>query len=116
MKSGRYIPDRGDLVWIDLDPTRGHEQGGRRPAIVLSAQFYNARSKLLVACPITSRVKGYTFEVPVPDGLAVEGVVLADHVRTLDWNQRTVSFIEHAPAVLFEEVTDRVAVLLGFAP
>jgi mRNA interferase MazF len=83
-----WIPERGDVVWITMDPTLGHEQSGRRPALVVSPGAYNGKVGLAILCPITSRVKGYPFEVPVPDGLPVEGVVLADQARSLDWRAR----------------------------
>jgi mRNA interferase MazF len=80
-----YVPDRGDAVWITLSPRAGHEQAGRRPALVLSPAQYNGRVGLAIVCPITSQSKGYPFEVPIPTGLAVTGVVLSDHVR-LVWS------------------------------
>jgi mRNA interferase MazF len=80
-----YVPARGDLVWLDFDPQVGVEQWGRRPALVLSDQGYNARTGLAVVCPITRQAKGYSFEVPVPAGLPVAGVVLCDQVKSQDW-------------------------------
>jgi mRNA interferase MazF len=80
----RYVPERGDAVWIDLDPRVGYEQAGRRPALVLSPAGYNGRVGLALLCPITGQAKGYPFEVPIPDGLSVSGVVLADHVKSVD--------------------------------
>lgn len=84
-RKGAYIPERGDAVWITLDPQAGHEQAGRRPALVLSPSAYNGRVGLALLCPITSQVKGYPFEVPLPAGLGVAGVVGADQVKSLDW-------------------------------
>ena len=92
-KSGDYCPDAGDLIWIDLSPTVGHEQSGRRPALVLTSTKYNAASGLCVACPITSRVRGYPFEVAMPDDAAVRGAVLADQARSLSWEKRYVQRI-----------------------
>src|SRR5438270_8099109 len=89
-----YIPERGDAIWITLDPRAGHEQAGRRPALVLSPRAYNGRVGLALLCPITSQVKGYPFEVPLPDGLAVAGVVLADQVKSLDWRARQAARID----------------------
>ena len=89
-----YVPDRGDVVWLDFDAQAGHEQAGRRPALVLSTAAYNARSSLMVCCPVTSQVKGYPFEVPAATaaGSRLAGVVvLADQVRSLDWRQRNAS-------------------------
>jgi mRNA interferase MazF len=88
-----YVPNRGDVVWINFDPQAGHEQGGRRPAIVLSPRSYNKPSGLALFCPVTSRVKNYPFEVPLPVGAPVTGVVLVDQLRNLDWHVRQVSFI-----------------------
>lgn len=83
-----FVPDADDLVWLTFDPQKGREQAGRRPALVLSPAAYNAKSSLALVCPVTSRVKGYPFEVPLPAGLAVSGVVLADHIKSLDVNRR----------------------------
>jgi len=116
MKSGsssEYIPHRGDFVWIDLDPTVGHEQAGRRPALVISDRIYNSRSRLVAACPITTRQKGYTAEVSLPDGCAVRGVILTDQLRFLDWRQRNVELIGHAPTAVLGAVLELLAVLLG---
>ena len=82
------MPARGDVVWITLDPQSGHEQAGRRPALVLSPAAYNGRVGLALLCPITGQAKGYPFEVGVPDGLAVTGAVLSDQVKCLDWRTR----------------------------
>lgn len=90
-------PSRGDLVWLDFDPQLGHEQAGRRPALVLSGRRYNAATGMLMACPVTSQVKGYALEVPLPDTLQTRGVVLANQVRSLDWTQRRLQIIEQAP-------------------
>lgn len=83
-----YVPDRGDVIWIKLDPQAGHEQRGRRPALVLSPASYNLRVGLALMCPITNQVKGYPFEVAIPDGLPATGVVLADQIKSLDWKAR----------------------------
>ena len=83
-----YVPDRGDIVWLTFDPRAGREQAGRRPALILSPASYNGKVGLALACPITSRVKGYPFEVPLPRSLAVSGVVLSDHIKSLDWRAR----------------------------
>lgn len=88
-----YVPDRGDVAWINFDPQAGHEQAGRRPALVLTSAIYNAPSTLAIVCPITSKAKGYPYEVPIPSGLPVAGVVLADHARSLDWHARNAQFI-----------------------
>ena len=95
-----YTPAQGDLVWLEFNAQAGHEQAGRRPALVLSRREYNEKTSLAVFCPITTKPKGYPFEVIVHGG-KVHGVVLADHVKSLDWKARKAQFIEHAnPAVL----------------
>lgn len=96
----RYVPDRGDAVWLEFNPQAGHEQAGRRPALVLSPRAYNERVGLALVCPITNQAKGYPFEVEIPAGLKVSGVVLADQVRSLDWVARRATFIDTAPATV----------------
>lgn len=102
-KRARYVPDRGDLVWIGLDPTQGHEQQGRRPALVLSPKVYNQKAGLALMCPLTSRVKGYPFEVLVQTG-GIEGVLLTDQIRSLDWRARGVEKIETASPQIVSRV------------
>ena len=113
MVSGGYVPERGELVWLDFDPQAGREQAGRRPALVVSPKSYNARSGLALFCPVTSRVKGYPFEVGLPDGSAVSGVILADQVRSLDYRQRRVEHAGQAPAGVLTEVRAKLRVLIG---
>jgi mRNA interferase MazF len=109
-----YVPDRGDLVWIDLDPQAGHEQAGRRPALVLSARIYNAGSRrLAIICPVTSKAKGYPFEVSVPPGSGADGVIIADQVRSLDWVARSATSLGRVPEATVRGVTDLIATLLG---
>jgi mRNA interferase MazF len=108
-----YVPDRGDLVWVSLEPHLGREQAGRRPALVLSPKSYNAATGLMVACPITSRAKGYPFEVPVTVGKDAPGVVLADHVKSLDWRERRVGPAGRAPPVIVAAVQARLRALSG---
>lgn len=107
-----YVPARGDLVWLQFDPQAGHEQRGRRPALVISPHAYNAKVGLALLCPVTSRVKGYPFEVQLPEGGEVEGVVLADQVKSLDWRVRQAERIEAAPASVVSEVLGRIHTLL----
>ena len=114
MVTRRYVPDAGDLVWLTFDPQAGHEQRGRRPALILSPRSYNAKARLAIACPITSQVKGYPFEVALPAGGTIGGVVLADHVKNLDWQPRRVEFAERAPSEVVTDVRERLRVLLGF--
>jgi mRNA interferase MazF len=111
MKSGG--PDAGDLVWIDLDPTKGHEPGGSRPALVLSPRIYNERTGLCVACPITNQAKGYPFEVPIGLGQAVAGAVLCDQLRCLSWPERNLRIVGTAPAEVLDEARAKIAALIG---
>ncbi|MDE0256409.1 MAG: endoribonuclease MazF [Rhodospirillaceae bacterium] len=107
-----YVPDTGHLVWLRFSPQAGREQAGRRPALVLSPRSYNEKTNLALFCPITSRVKGYPFEVPLPDTGAVTGVVLADQIRSLDWRARGARFEEPAPPQLVSEVRDKLGAIL----
>lgn len=113
MVDREYVPDAGDLVWLSFDPRAGHEQGGRRPALILSPRDYNAKVRLALVCPITSLRKGYPFEVAIPPGASIEGVVLADHVKNLDWQARKAAFESKAPASVLAEVRERLRPLLG---
>jgi mRNA interferase MazF len=108
-----YVPGRGDLVWIHLNPQAGHEQAGRRPALVLSPASYNARVGLALLCPVTSQRKGYPFEVPLPRDGKVSGVVLADQVKSLDWRARQAERVGSVPASLVKEVLGKLATLLA---
>jgi mRNA interferase MazF len=107
-----YVPDAGDLIWLVLTPQAGREQAGRRPAVVLSPRSYNEKTNLAVVCPITSHAKGYPFEVPVPPGLRIVGVVLSDHLKNLDWRQRQAQKAGKIPRLLLEQVRGRIAALL----
>lgn len=112
MVAREYIPDAGDLIWLDFTPQAGREQAGRRPAVVLSPRRYNEKTRLAVVCPVTSHVKGYPFEVPVPPGLPVRGAILADHLKNLDWRQRQAQKAGKIPRATLGQVRDRVAALL----
>jgi mRNA interferase MazF len=109
---GRYIPDRGDIVWIALNPQAGHEQAGRRPALVLTPRDYNSKTKLAIFSPITSQVKGYPFEIDLPKGLPMSGVILSDQVKSLDWQARNVELITNAPGKTISSVMDKLGALL----
>jgi mRNA interferase MazF len=111
-RKGRYVPERGDAVWLTLDPQAGHEQAGRRPALVLSPSAYNGRVRLALLCPITGQVKGYPFEVAIPEGLPVAGVVLADQVKSLDWHARKVVRICSLPLEVVSQVLQKFQALL----
>ena len=108
-----YVPKRGDLVWLTFDPQAGHEQAGRRPAFVLSPEAYNRKTGLFLACPVTSRVKGYPFEVALPAGMAVGGVILADQIKSLDWKERKAQFAAKAAGEIIEEVVALILPLIG---
>lgn len=112
MNARRFVPDRGDIVWIDTQPQAGHEQSGRRPALVLSPAAYNDKASLALLCPITSQVKGYPFEVALPPRAKVSGVVLADQVRSLDWRARSATSAGRASAEVVTDVLAKLAVLL----
>jgi len=106
------VPDRGDVVWLTFNPQAGHEQAGRRPAVVLSPAAYNARVGLALFCPITTRVKGYPFEVALPEGFPVGGVILADQVRSLDWLARRAEVVARLADEVVEEVLQKLETLL----
>ena len=113
MSATHYVPDRGDLLWLTFDSQTGHEQAGRRPALVLSPAAYNRRANLALVCPITTQVKGYPFEVALPAGLPLSGVVLADHLKSADWTSQRAEFVVKASAEVLAEVTAKVRPLLG---
>lgn len=108
-----YIPERGDLVWLTFNPQTGHEQSGRRPALVLSPKAYNEKTGLAIFCPVTSQKKGYPFEVPLPPGLEIAGVILSDQVKNLDWQARAAEFICRFPPGAFKEVVSKLKVLVA---
>jgi mRNA interferase MazF len=105
-------PDRGDLIWLNFTPQAGHEQAGRRPALVLSPALYNEKAGLCLVVPITNKRKGYPFEVALPDGLPIQGTVLADQVRSLDWRARKAEVAGKAPAAVLRKVVELVKVLV----
>ena len=109
-----YCPDVGDLIWLTVDPQTGHEPAGRGPALVLSPQAYNRKSGLALICPLTTQAKGYPFEVVVPSGCGTTGVVLADHVKSADWQARRSQRLGRAPTEVVDEVLARLAPLLGY--
>jgi mRNA interferase MazF len=110
---GVDAPDAGDLVWLSFSPQVGREQAGRRPGLVLSPRSYNAKVGLCLVCPVTHHAKGYAFEVALPDGLPVQGVVLADHVKSADWQGRDSDHIATVPADVLDEVRAKLKPLLG---
>ena len=110
-----YVPDAGHIIKIDLDPFVGHEQGGWRPALVLSPRTYNGKTGLAVMVPITNQAKGYTFEVLLPRQIKTTGVVLADAIKNVDWRARNAKYAETAPPEVVRAVRERLMVLLGFS-
>jgi len=111
-----YVPEWGDAIWITLNPQAGHEQAGRRPAVVLTPRAYNDKTSLLLGCPITSQIKGYPFEVLLPAGLPVAGVILSDHLKSLDWRARQAAPICVIPAATMAEVLAKLRAILDAPP
>jgi mRNA interferase MazF len=109
-----YVPEAGDFVWLTFDPRAGREQAGRRPALVLSPRPYNGRAGLALVCPITIQVKGYPLEVAIPAGQGPTGVILADHVKSVDWKARRAERLGRCPPDTVDEVRARLAPLLGY--
>jgi mRNA interferase MazF len=107
-----YVPRRGDVVWITLNPQAGHEQAGRRPAVVLSPEEYNGKVGLAILCPVTNQIKGYPFEVRIPADLPVTGAILADQIKSLDWRVRNAELICALPSRVISEVLHKIATLL----
>jgi mRNA interferase MazF len=107
-----YAPDRGDAVWVTFNPQAGHEQAGRRPALVLSPVAYNRKVGLAVLCPITNQIKGYPFEVVIPDGLKATGAILSDQVKNLDWKVREAKLICKLPPSVTQEALKKLNALL----
>ena len=107
-----YIPNSGDIVWITFNPQAGHEQAGRRPALVLSPAAYNGKVGLAILCPITSQIKGYPFEVVIPDVLDITGAILSDQVKSLDWRARKAEFGCKLPAASYNEVVQKLNALI----
>ena len=113
MSKTKYVPRRGDVIRLDFNPQSGHEQAGRRPALVLSPTEYNRKLGLAVVCPITNQAKGYPWEVEIPDNAFVSGAVLADQMKNLDWRQRQAEFVCTPDADLLEEVVEKAIALLS---
>lgn len=111
-QSSGYVPDRGDIVWLQLDPQAGHAQAGHRPALVVSPRAYNGKVGLALFCPITSTQKGYPFEVSLPDEGAATGVILADQLRSLDWRARRAKKFDQASGEIVAGVLGRIKLLV----
>jgi len=108
-----YVPEQGHAVWFTFDPQAGHEQAGRRPAVVLTSSAYNRKTGLVLVCPVTSHAKGYPFEVTLPTGLPIAGVVLADQVKSADWRARKAAFLCELPAAILADVLAKLSALLA---
>ncbi|MEO7145650.1 MAG: endoribonuclease MazF [Bryobacteraceae bacterium] len=109
-----YVPDAGDFIWLTFNPQSGREQAGRRPGLVLSPRSYNQRSALAIVCPITKQAKGYPFEVVIRGSVGVDGVILADQIRSLDWTARRAERLGRCSPEILDEVLARLRALLGF--
>jgi len=107
-----YFPERGDAVWLNLNPQSGREQAGRRPVLVVSPSAYNKKVGLALVCPITNQAKGYAFEVEIPKNLKVKGVILSDHIKSADWKRRNIEFICRIPEEIVEDVVEKLDTLL----
>lgn len=108
-----YIPDRGDIVWIQMNPQAGREQSGHRPAFIVSPKSYNGKVGLALICPLTTQEKGYPFEV-VMHGQRIHGTILADQVKSLDWRARGARFEEKAPVSVIADVLAKIEALIRF--
>ena len=108
----QYVPDRGDIVWLQFNPQAGHEQAGHRPALVISPRAYNARVGLALFCPVTAQVKGYPFEVILPSGLEAQGAILSDQVKSLDWRERKVKRVCTVPTEILKETVALILALV----
>lgn len=107
-----YVPNRGDLVWLNFDPQAGHEQAGYRPAFVISPKTYNQKVGLAICCPVTNQIKGYPFEVILPEGIKTKGVILSDQVKNLDFKARKLKFIEHLSDSVTKEVLAKLKTVI----
>lgn len=113
VNSQNHVPQCGDVVRISLNPQPGHEQAGRRPAVVISPRSYNGKTGLAILCPITSHIKGYPFEVILPAGLPIAGAILSDQVKSLDWRARNAELICALPAEIVSEIIQKLSALLS---
>ncbi len=111
MVKNRYIPDRGDLVWLNFSPSFGHEEAGRRPALTLSPKKYNSKTNMAIFCPITRSIKSYPFEVEIVIGKE-KSAVLTDQIRALDWSKRKCEFVSKISEARLSEVQDKILELI----
>jgi mRNA interferase MazF len=112
-KRTSYVPERGDIVWLRFNPQAGHEQAGRRPALVISRKIYNAKTNLALFCPITSHVKGYPFEVILPADGRITGAILSDQIKSLDWKVREAKLIVKTSPEILAEVVGKAHTLIA---
>ncbi len=108
----RYVPERGDIVWLQFNPQAGHEQSGIRPALVISPRLYNSKVGLALFCPITTKIKGYPFEVDIPGKSKASGTILSDQIKSLDWRVRNAKKIERVPDEVIQEVLAKIESLI----
>ncbi len=111
MVNDSYVPERGDIVWLDFTPQSGKEQRGRRPAFVVSPALYNKKTSLALLCPITSQIKGYPFEVMLTEGMKTQGVIISDQIKSLDWKARNAVFIEKVDDEITQNVLKKIYLL-----
>ena len=111
----RYVPARGDIVWLQFNPQAGHEQAGYRPALAVSPTVYNRKVGLALFCPITTQIKGYPFEVKLPQSQKISGVILADQVKSLDWKARKAKRLDAVPKEVLEEVLAKIFTLVDIS-
>lgn len=109
--AGTYVPERGDVVWLTFDPQAGHEQAGRRPAVVVSPRAYNGKVGLALFCPVTGKRKNYPYEVQIPGDLAISGVILSDQLKSLDWRARKAQHICRLPTHATLDVLAKIRTL-----
>ncbi len=107
-----YVPERGDIAWLEFTPQAGHEQAASRPALVISPAAYNRRVGLALLCPVTTHIKGYPFEVVLPRGLKATGAILADQIKSLDWRARKAKLLCRVPPGVMEETLGRILALV----
>jgi len=107
-----YVPARGHIAWLQFDPQAGHEQAGKRPALVISPGAYNRRVGLALFCPVTSQVKGYPFEVVLPPGLKVQGAILSDQIKSLDWRVRRATYACSVPVEVLDQAVGKILTLV----
>lgn len=108
-----HVPKRGDLVYINFNPQAGHEQKGRRPAIILSPERFNVHTDFVSVCPITNQSKGYPYEVTIPDGLGISGVILTDQIKNLDWKARKIEIIDEVSSEIVQDCLAKIHTFLS---